>query len=474
MKPAPLDIIRVFISSTFRDMHAERDHLHRQVFPELRARCDRRGAEFAATDLRWGVTGEEAQRIGALEMCLAEIERCRPFVLGLLGDRYGWVPPAREVAQEFFEAARRAAADCSEVMSLLDKWYRLDTTTAPPVYRLPGGPLSAAVEAELVRFWEAAGLPQEGESITAREIARASLEPGWPPTHGLYYFRRLDLASWPLPLHGFQAAFSETDPRRRERLEELKATLRQRPGVLVREYTATVAGLRIDPALLPTGIELPAGMRQAGLIRPEEFEALATPLRLLVEKHGTVALTGLEDFGRQVCADLWAVIEPVLGEQGGGFVQSRTRRFYGRHDLLNRLLDHATQGPGRAEPPLVVTGAAGSGKSTLLAELVRGLSTTAGAPPVVAHFVGATPGSAEVEGTLRAVCEGLRRVGRLTVSVPADPEQLRARFPDFVEQAAAVGPLVLVLDALDQLTLRPRPRPLLAAPGPPAGPAAGR
>src|SRR5438034_76936 len=30
--------VRVFISSTFRDMHAERDHLVKVVFPSLRAR----------------------------------------------------------------------------------------------------------------------------------------------------------------------------------------------------------------------------------------------------------------------------------------------------------------------------------------------------------------------------------------------------------------------------------------------------
>ncbi|MGO9468307.1 MAG: DUF4062 domain-containing protein [Isosphaeraceae bacterium] len=29
---------KVFISSTFRDMHAERDHLIKVVFPELRER----------------------------------------------------------------------------------------------------------------------------------------------------------------------------------------------------------------------------------------------------------------------------------------------------------------------------------------------------------------------------------------------------------------------------------------------------
>jgi telomerase protein component 1 len=31
--------VRVFVSSTFRDMHAERDHLVRVVFPELKKLC---------------------------------------------------------------------------------------------------------------------------------------------------------------------------------------------------------------------------------------------------------------------------------------------------------------------------------------------------------------------------------------------------------------------------------------------------
>jgi telomerase protein component 1 len=41
-------------------------------------------------DLRWGVTEEETQQ--ALEICLGEIDNCRPFFIGLLGRRYGWCP----------------------------------------------------------------------------------------------------------------------------------------------------------------------------------------------------------------------------------------------------------------------------------------------------------------------------------------------------------------------------------------------
>jgi hypothetical protein len=48
-------VIRVFISSTFSDMHAERDYLVTVVFPWLRERVEQLGLEFFDVDLRWGV-----------------------------------------------------------------------------------------------------------------------------------------------------------------------------------------------------------------------------------------------------------------------------------------------------------------------------------------------------------------------------------------------------------------------------------
>ena len=84
--------VRVFVSSTFRDMHAERDHLVKVVFPELRERMAKRNLYLVDVDLRWGVTEEEAKHGKALEVCLDEIERCRPFFIGILGERYGYVP----------------------------------------------------------------------------------------------------------------------------------------------------------------------------------------------------------------------------------------------------------------------------------------------------------------------------------------------------------------------------------------------
>uniref|UniRef100_UPI0037E81F20 telomerase protein component 1 n=1 Tax=Semicossyphus pulcher TaxID=241346 RepID=UPI0037E81F20 len=82
--------VRVFISSTFRDMHAERDILVRSVFPELRRRAAAHCLYLQEVELRWGVTEEESER--ATELCLSEVCRSQMLV-GILGERYGYVPP---------------------------------------------------------------------------------------------------------------------------------------------------------------------------------------------------------------------------------------------------------------------------------------------------------------------------------------------------------------------------------------------
>jgi nephrocystin-3 len=84
--------IRVFLSSTFRDFAEERDLLVRKVFPELRRKCRERQVELVDVDLRWGITEKEAQQGKVLPICLAEIDRSRPWFMGFIGERYGWVP----------------------------------------------------------------------------------------------------------------------------------------------------------------------------------------------------------------------------------------------------------------------------------------------------------------------------------------------------------------------------------------------
>jgi hypothetical protein len=165
--------VRVFLSSTFRDMHAERDHLVQVVFPALRERLLPFRVELLDIDLRWGVTREQAENEQVITFCLEQIDECRPFFLGLLGDRYGWVPP------------------------------RLPADT---LHRFP---------------WTA---DHGGASVTELEIRHALLNAGGAARRALVCLRDpQSLATIPEPTRS--AVFAETDPDARRRLEDLKERL---------------------------------------------------------------------------------------------------------------------------------------------------------------------------------------------------------------------------------------------------------
>ncbi len=88
----------LFVTSTFRDMQQERDHLVSVVFPALEEKLRARFHHLEPIDLRVGVEivsvdQERARELLVLKVCLDEIERSRPFLIALLGDRYGWIPP---------------------------------------------------------------------------------------------------------------------------------------------------------------------------------------------------------------------------------------------------------------------------------------------------------------------------------------------------------------------------------------------
>src|SRR4030042_3819006 len=85
-------VSRVFISSTFQDMKDEREELVKRVFPRLRKICEERGVVWGEVDLRWGITDEQRAEGKVLPICLQEINECRPYFIGILGERYGWLP----------------------------------------------------------------------------------------------------------------------------------------------------------------------------------------------------------------------------------------------------------------------------------------------------------------------------------------------------------------------------------------------
>lgn len=92
-----------FVSSTFRDMQGERDSLHRTVMPRLREQAVKNGDNIQFVDLRWGIatadmdSTESTSRI--LSVCLREVQSCKPYMIVLLGQRYGWIPPVEQIRE---------------------------------------------------------------------------------------------------------------------------------------------------------------------------------------------------------------------------------------------------------------------------------------------------------------------------------------------------------------------------------------
>lgn len=80
--------IRLFLSSTFKDMNEVRSHLAINVFPYTRKKFFKKGINFSWIDLRWGITNEDAQAGLVIPQCLQAINESNIFI-GIIGDYYG-------------------------------------------------------------------------------------------------------------------------------------------------------------------------------------------------------------------------------------------------------------------------------------------------------------------------------------------------------------------------------------------------
>jgi WD40 repeat protein len=384
--------VRVFISSTFRDMQAERDWLVKRVFPALRQRLENQRIHIVDVDLRWGITLEQAENDQVLELCLAQIETCRPFFLGILGERYGWVPhrlPAN-VASLYGLTQMLEGKSVTEleiwhgVLNSPDMLHRALFALRSPEF------LTQLSEDERANFCESPSHQERDELTPAEAEARAS--------------------------------------GRREQLAALKQQIREccRPEALLDGYPCRWEDSRLE-GLEEFGRWVGTELEKAILQAPELQAHLATAT---------------------------ATSDPLETERDfhARFIESRTRTFTGRESLHAALRQHVEIGG----PSLcVVRGPSGGGKSALLAKFCQTLSGSAApadaAEILIAHFIGASPRSADLREMLRRLCAELKTALRLNAEVKEDLRELVSQFREFLGQVPPERRCVMVLDGLDQL-----------------------
>lgn len=131
--------LRVFISSTFRDLKEEREHLVKKIFPEVRSLCRERGITFTEVDLRWGLTEEDVALGQVIRTCLEEIDRCRPYFIGITGERYGYVPDVVEIYKdpELLRLYPWIEDSAMEGASIIDLEFRHAVRLPVAGYQLP-------------------------------------------------------------------------------------------------------------------------------------------------------------------------------------------------------------------------------------------------------------------------------------------------------------------------------------------------
>jgi tetratricopeptide (TPR) repeat protein len=348
--------IRVFISSTFSDMHDERDILIKKIFPQLRKLCEERAVTWTEVDLRWGITREESDEGKVLPLCLEEIHRCRPYFVGLLGERYGRLP-------------KSISADLLESQPWLKEHLE--------------------------------------HSVTELEIIHGVFHEEQMHKHAYFYFR---------------------DPKYLESVPEGK-----------RQYFMS------DEA-------------SGKLVKLKEKIRDARDKEICVLREGYV---NPEQLSEWILEDFTALIDRLYPKdkipdpldqeamRHEAYAKSRRLAFVGRSDLLRQMDEHAGSAGAK---PLILTGESGCGKSALLAEWAARWHDKNPDDLIIQHYTGSTPESADWQGLVRRILSELKRAYNITDELPMQPDTLRTAMQDWLVKAAGSRRVVIVLDALNQLS----------------------
>ncbi|XP_038068590.1 telomerase protein component 1-like isoform X1 [Patiria miniata] len=386
--------VRIFVSSTFRDFHAEREILVKEVFPDLRVWCEKRRLHLVDCDLRWGVPKDTTTE-ETLRTCLGEIDRCyqdnvMPFFLNLTsptlfpascfsgtseGERCGWIPNQSEVPESIAADYRCVHGLSVTEMEIMHGAYRKDNFNSLFMIRDSG-------------FLESVPEKHHKDFVDVNPIAPA-------------------------------------------KLKMLKQMLKDRFGSnQVHFYKCEYDGVNDQGKV--------------------EFKGLDKALGATVFKHFKQMISKqypLEDSN----------LDPFqqAKEAHESFMKNRSVSVLGRTDILEQIKEHVV-GVG-VEVPLLLLGGPGTGKSSIMArvsDVTVSKALTKEIPGggtqgwhVFYHFVGAVPGSPNLEATLKRLLKELGAVNDTTM--PKDLETA-CQLTYATLSNPNTRPLIIVIDALNQ------------------------
>jgi len=410
-------------------MHSERDYLVKYVFPELGARCAKRGLSLVPIDLRWGVTEEEAEQGKALEICLEEIENCRPYFIGILGERYGWVPDSYQV----------------------------------PDYE----------KFDWLKDFE------KGHSITALEIYQGVLKNKDMKTRAFFYFRNPDFIK-DVP-QSKQADVNSENDNSHKKLNDLKEKIKSiynldtLQGNFTESYCCKYKGLMINWAQVKFDLATTISSEDYKVIEElvvddnlldnNEYISLTPIQKHIVDKYGVVSLAGLEEFGSEVLEDLWSAIEQeypdsdeklnhllIENNYHNNFAYKLTKTFQERSEIQTQIENYLLD--NNIKKPLILYGETGSGKSAIMAETAKRFANVYEDVFVIQRYVNCTPKSSNIIEIVKNIIETICLQFELKVKDENlnNVEAINSYFYEIIGELKKQDKKILIcIDAINQL-----------------------
>ncbi|XP_030640015.1 NACHT domain- and WD repeat-containing protein 1 [Chanos chanos] len=472
----PSRTVRLFISSTFKDMSCERNAFWEKVYPELQTHCQSMGLVLEVVDLRWGVNDAVADDHMTSDLCLHELQACQRaachIFIALLGNQYGYRPIPRLIPEREFEILLSKLSSDGEGLKLLNQWFQKDSNSVPPVYvlqpisthyphfgkrrperdqqsgdeavswqftesRLSGLLRSAALQAQRDGDFSEEQKHKFIKSVIEWEIEQGIL--GDSSSSAVVFVRELPRLKKNETQKNLSLFLDLTpDGLVDAEAQELLVSLKQRL------YSICSDSLNLQCVELSRGAVDPSRKEHKDYLR-NLSEQLVVQIKGRIEKCSVLPPGGAH-------WDWWK--EEFIHHAQLGAEMCVT--FSGREGILGKICLAMWEATNKCHAPLVLYGSTGSGKTALLCQLAQEMRGLIGSKAtVVLRLLGTSPRSCDVESLLFGLCLQICRAFGMPLFCSQGPNMLQELTRFFLSTlwkvSAQGNTLLLILDSLHQL-----------------------
>lgn len=352
--------IVLFICAAQEDTDTERSSIARQVYPNLRRHCAKRGYEVDLSDLH-RFPGSQLDGHLLRQLCIHEFyhhkRQAHVVPIVLLNESLGQLLLPLTLSSADREALLASPLGGADVQMLLDRWYKPDPDIEPMLYHLQSVPFGLATE-------------QNG-SVPYKEDQAALLE----------IFKGVDqesdkfLATYLEDL--IHEIISSNEEERKHCIWTTRKYFQQTPDCAAGAYPWLPRRVTtLQTSLLPVVDESHA--LHFSMSRPRDdddgeelsqyLEDMCTQLYLLLRKLLDKLID--EDIARPVFYGHVGVDGYFFEDLAQHMVSCREQagRFRGRDDFLPQVSSYLV---GPSTSPLIIHGPSGCGKTTIAAKIVE-------------------------------------------------------------------------------------------------------